>query len=1574
MTEQHKIWFDNLVKDRQDSAKTLEKHSMRGVRTSVVEKYSDQAHFIYELLQNADDAKATKSEFVLEKEGLYFKHNGSVHFTVSNPETEESDSIANKMGHINSITSVGSSNKNDQSTIGKFGVGFKAVFQYTETPHIYDNDFQFKIERFIVPVKLVNDIERLENETVFYFPFDKKEMPADKAYSVILGKLKSLNYPVLFLSNILEVEWAANGETGAYFQKILGKEKTEGDICLKKLELSHQVGLDFKNEKLLLFSRQIDGQSHSYSVGFFLEQGGLKPKKLPAFCFFPTKESTNLNFIIHAPFLLTDSREGIKQEDNWNKKSINKLAELAADSLLILRDLKLIDDDIINILPYKESEFCQKDWYDIVTDKSLFYPFYKKIKEKFLTESLLPAKDKEFCEKGHAYWAAAPNLTELFSNEQLALLVGDSGAKWVFSSLGYQQTQNVDKEKATYISDITFSKPFPKEILGKIDSNFIQAQSFEWLHMLYEYLSENKSYQDEVKSKPIFKDSEEKAVSAFQYEAKQILPILFLPTDSEISSFKTIHKDLLKNDKTKEFILAFGIKEPDLKDEIFNHILPEYNTNEGINTTPHFQKFFKYWKEAGRPEEFINLLKEISFINYKKNNDETTFRGEASEIYYPTSDLEEYFETKPDTKFVVLEDYHSFITDQEDKHLLKEFLTKLGVVDFPRIIEQEIDLNERNKIISSLGERLKSGTGGYKGQGTFDKVIDGCKEILNKIDAKKSYLLWRYLCKIRHSELQGEHKYFYYTQQRQSFEATTLTLLKTTKWLLSINNEFVAPNNITINELAEGYEKNAELERLLGFKPTVILTETERIASKFESEEEAEEAKKALEEKREKEKRKAERKTSGINTSVDSEDFEGAIESLENLSESVSKPKNEKEKTNTLPEFDEDEELAKGIEELKKHLEIKKSRVDLAESINNSVKYSYDWFLAYLQLLITYGEKQDTQKQKSISFLEIKPYKADNKYFLLCGASSYISPEIENADDFKVSLVFGNGKREHIIVEGVSKKGQDLLIYCREPLPSNTLSCLSNIFKVEINFTPVIDLLDRLEKAFENRNYIDEWENIKEAMPPLSYIYGPPGTGKTTKICNNINEILTSNPNSKFLVLTPTNKASDVVCKKLQDINPNIYAVRLSRPTDPELEESQIYRDTLDAEDMQNIDVVASTIHRLPYFDIQEIGLMFQNDWDYVIFDESSMTGLHYITFAIMALFKTNPNTSFIVAGDPKQIPPVVEINEKELESFDFQDENIYKMMNLESFNPEEQIIRETDSIVNLATQYRSVPNIGQLFSELSYSSLLKHDRATNRIEAKPLPEKFRNLISTNVSFIDIPLIQDNSIYRVNKLFYSSYHTYCAILVSEIIKYFDDSNKGEHWTIGLIAPYKAQAMLLNKLITSYGISENIKVLSDTVHGFQGDECDIVFFVCNPNNYFYSGHEKSLLSKEYIYNVAISRAKDYLIVLHPYTAISNPFINKIGHSYKNNFDNTKILNANDIEKALFNDENYIENNSYVSGHDNVNVFGLSEMKYFIKANDTAIDIQLRDLNENKANGLYVQNNLIQTEYESQNNDM
>lgn len=65
MNKRDEDYFAALSKDRAESADTLEKPSLRGIKTSVVEKYSDKAHFIYELLQNADDAGAKAAHFVL---------------------------------------------------------------------------------------------------------------------------------------------------------------------------------------------------------------------------------------------------------------------------------------------------------------------------------------------------------------------------------------------------------------------------------------------------------------------------------------------------------------------------------------------------------------------------------------------------------------------------------------------------------------------------------------------------------------------------------------------------------------------------------------------------------------------------------------------------------------------------------------------------------------------------------------------------------------------------------------------------------------------------------------------------------------------------------------------------------------------------------------------------------------------------------------------------------------------------------------------------------------------------------------------------------------------------------------------------------------------------------------------------------------------------------------------------------------------------------------------------------------------------------------------------------------------
>lgn len=675
-------------------------------------------------------------------------------------------------------------------------------------------------------------------------------------------------------------------------------------------------------------------------------------------------------------------------------------------------------------------------------------------------------------------------------------------------------------------------------------------------------------------------------------------------------------------------------------------------------------------------------------------------------------------------------------------------------------------------------------------------------------------------------------------------------------------------------------------------------------------------------------------------------------------------------------------EHLQALQEAFREENLKQERKDLIGNIKDTAKYSYTWFISYLEYLLTFSKNStDSNTQKTIRFHTIKRQVVNgllsNKYFLLCGASSYISDSIEDISDFLLRVTMKTNKIYNLKIEGAQKQGQDLLVYSPNGLEIELSQNIDNIFQVEITFSPQVDLLKELKNALANRNNIDIWDDINNNLPNLHFIYGPPGTGKTTTLCRGILDEIKLNPKAKYLFLTPTNKAADVLCKKLlkpsnskddligskieklkQDNN-YLSVYRIGKPTDPEIEslELDIYQDSVQENLINSANVLAMTIHRLPYIkvsvssDDNEIKLFkLQNHWDYIVFDEASMINLPYIIFAILSISKFSPNAKFIVAGDPKQIPPVVDVNDKELEELDIQDENIYSMMNIKSFNEVEQILRENDTIENLKVQYRSVKKIGQLFSELSYGNLLEHYREKSNITAKKLPDAFQKLVNNNVMFIDIPLSNEDSIFKIRQLFYSSYHIYSAILVSEIIKYFDGTlNEGESWTIGLIAPYKAQAVMMNKLIASFGISDKLKIYADTVHGFQGDECDIVFFISNPNNYYYSGHPKSLLSKEYIYNVAISRAKDYLIVLHPFFAIQdNPFINKLKSTYNSNFGNTQIHKASDLEKVLFESGSFIYDNSYITGHDTVNVFGQLEMKYFIKANSSAIDIQLRKL--------------------------
>ena len=836
MNKQEEIYFEALSKDREESAAMLEKPSMRGIKNSVVEKYSDQAHFIYELLQNADDAKATTARFVLESNRLIFAHNGTRHFSVSDPAREEEDSASGHLGDINAITSIANSNKTEAS-IGKFGVGFKAVFQYTATPHIYDPEFRFRIDRFIVPTPIDGDFpRRKKDETLFVFPFDHLEKNAEEAYGDISDKLKNLSFPLLFLSQLKEIEFEIGNTIGLY-GKSVNKTLTYGDTTAEHICLTQNAGDELYDENLWLFSR-VDDRQRRYSVGFFMNADGhLKPVNEPAFCFFPTKEVTGLNFILHAPFLLTDSREGIRAGVAHNDKMIQRLSELAADSFEHLRDIgeeasvRLIEDNIVTIIPVDKEKFSDPS----DKRKVSFLPFYQAIKEKFKKADLLPSTEGYISSKD-AYWAAVPQLPQLFSNTQLADITDNKNAHWVFTSLGRDETQRNNRALYSYIDSLvrtninedaiisgrskesyynrTLGATQSLENIRGITAAFIEAQSFEWLHGFYKWLSETKHRKEISITKPIFLDQDGKSVAAFDRKNR---PILFLPI-KDVEGYFVVHPELLKNPETKQFIIDVGIKQPSLKDQIYNIILPQYRKGGEIDTDPHFMLFFKYYCKCSNDEveDFIDLIKEYEFLTYYDKGDPQPYRGSASSMYLPTKELKDYFETTKDIRFIAIDEYRELVGSAAEKQLIS-FLTELGIKKEISIVSHEIDRK-------SSGRNDLPNPQSRWGITYEETVIEGCKEIVEYIldndDAEKSIVLWNSLLRIIENYciqrrslrdvLRGTCRYFYYSERCIYFTSSDVIRLKESEWIKNIDGVFASPSDLYLDTISDAYDVTSD--------------------------------------------------------------------------------------------------------------------------------------------------------------------------------------------------------------------------------------------------------------------------------------------------------------------------------------------------------------------------------------------------------------------------------------------------------------------------------------------------------------------------------------------------------------------------------------------------------------------------------------------------------------------------------------------------------------------------------------------------------------------------------------------
>lgn len=1635
MNEQEKMYFNTLSEERKNAAKYLDSFALRGAIGSAVEKYSDQAHFVYELLQNADDAKATSARFELFTDKLIFAHNGTHRFSVSDPKTEDSDQKSGKLGDINAICAVGGSSKTEGNSIGKFGIGFKSVFQYTSTPYIYDPNIFFKIENFIVPSLLDGDYSgRIKEETLFFFPFNHDKRSPQSSYEDIDEKLHSLVYPLLFLTNLKSISFKIFDYEGKYEKNIEETrifENTTAELIKTTSDNLKSQGKD-QFDTLWLFSREYENKLR-YSVGYFVDQKGkLMPKTQSAFCFFPTKETTGLNFIIHAPFLLTDSRETIRAGEEYNKKLISKLAELAADSLVYLKEIglsnnkQLIDDKIFDIIPYEENKFTDVDNKNSIS----FKPFYTAIKETFKTKEIIPTSDG-YTISENAYWASTTRIARLFTNEQLADLMRNPQAKWAFANIEYQERRNL----LDYIKSIINSLIDENHILSSINTydsfksvKFVEKQPIDWLHHFYKWIddSDNRRQIVHYRNMSIFLNKNGHADSAFKSNGE---PNIFLPTEEE-SEYNTVDEKLVQNEKTLDFFKHIGIHKPSLKDEIYNIILPQYDYDPGSilpeKNDIYFKKIFCYfcecsWKEQ---ESYKNKIKNCNFLMFYSysysyghklrkviktssslaNTQETyipplppegyisrriktkitsSSLTNAQKLYFPEESLVSWSGAKLDTKFLCFDEYLQLVGQDEEDNLI-EFFNVIGVKNAPRILKRRLSWEEAHEIRKKWDYEDNVHYAYW-----YETYIDGCKEIIKSIvetqSIEKSKLVWSKLLQmIEKSALslcityeykckgKGRHKEESHDYLQESLD---YKCLQSQPWLLNNNGEFVPANKLTVQTLNSQYDISSdsvlELFELLGIKeeekPTTDLStiviqlgitveEARKVLSDYANHKNAETN------------NKNENTLNNSEYSDDEENTSPYRKSInrvtKDLSKRASERQNEQQKTHesfTVETYSDEDDYSKKID-IKRKIENKKSKAeeeiekiaqmeDLEQKAREFETYSYGWFKTLLELesLIS-DENNYNSREISISFAKVERDTGTSRTLILRYPNRYIPQSMEELTNIPLELHFAKQPTVKAAIEVVNVKSYTLLAKLRTNVDIDGVD-LSLVTEASIKAQNPVFLIKELKSAFEKLEYDDDFNMRDNLCENIEFIFGPPGTGKTTYLAKNIIVPKMKTPeNNKVLVLTPTNKSADVLTQRIMEVmgsdcSYQNWLVRFGTTNDNVIEQSGVCRDkTFDIRKLQS-NVTITTIARFSYdFFMPENSLRLhlkELKWDYIIIDEASMIPLINI---IYPLYKKEPK-KFIIAGDPFQIEPITKVSL-------WKDENIYSMVELKSFTSPSTVPHEYH-VVLLETQYRSIPSVGEIFSRLSYDGILNHSRLAENQRELPV---IKGIDIRPLNIIKFPVSKYESVYRPKRLQNRTpYQAYSALFSYEFIKYISSflaKNEKEKYRIGLITPYGAQADLIDKLMSSFDCPKNIDVQIGTIHGFQGDECDIVIALFNPPPSI-SNSENMFLNNLNIVNVAVSRAKDYLFVIMPDDDTENveklTLIKRVEQICKEQINNWSEYHVSDIELEMFGNEKYIEDNSFTTNHQLVNVYGKPEKRYEIRSEDNAVDVQIHELN-------------------------
>lgn len=781
--------------------------------------YSDRTHFVYELLQNAEDALARRTRSEPSHD-----HPHSVTFSL----TDTTLSVSHfgqpfSTDDVRGISDVLRGTKtNDTGQIGRFGIGFKSVYAFTDSPQISSGDEHFQIERYI-RVYLAKPSPLAEGETRFIFPLRHTSVTAVETFKLIEQKLRGIGPRVLlFLHHIDTIKWTIRGGTSGQYRRESAKQGVA-----RRVTVFDESNGKRQSETWLLFDRAVHcpGRKEplTVSVAYLVERDErtnreqIKPiTGAPLVVYFPTDRETRLGFLINGPYLTTPARDNILS-DPLNAQLLRETGALIVETLEHLKSLGMLTASTLRALPITASDFGPSH---------LFRPIFDAVLNALITRELLPAHGGGFVSARYAKLARSSELRDLLSNEQLPkLFQATSVMRWLSEEITFDRMPEL---RAYLMQELKVQEVTPEVFANQIDHAFLEKQPNEWLIRLYTFLDGQPALwragrtgfkAGPLRTKPIIRLQSGNLVAPFTADG---IVVVFLPPLSP-TMLPTVHRVIAADAQAIEFLRRLPLTLPDLVAEVMNHVLPKYECSaaDRISTDEHERDVTAVIEalrvsSAEQVERLLERLRQVSFFLATNAQTGQSQRKRAGELYLPLVELKAYFVGNPVAWFL-----------STAYEAVYQRLEQIGVSRTVRVKYRSANAHGYVIIAEQYGHY-------ERGQAGFDPdcTVDGLEFALSHPTIERAAYIWNEVLPPLRRKIYGyieRATKANYRDLKKFYRPSNMGRIVTEmRWLPARGGGWAKPSDLSLNELPHRFQHDEHLAATLAMKNAIAQSQVEQ--------------------------------------------------------------------------------------------------------------------------------------------------------------------------------------------------------------------------------------------------------------------------------------------------------------------------------------------------------------------------------------------------------------------------------------------------------------------------------------------------------------------------------------------------------------------------------------------------------------------------------------------------------------------------------------------------------------------------------------------------------------------------